>query len=415
MFSNNLTLTQQSFASHDETTHAETETKSPTQYFGANHTNVVNQSPHSTNQTHPTSNFFPFVKSRKHPPSVIVKNSSPETNTEASCVQNRAPATQCSSKERIYNPSKVDVLYGRGGAINNHQGNITFRSLVNARRENYKSDRNKTRKSNIAQDIINQIKRSGGRFLERECIYSPTSGQSMLSNYWIEASDVKTMSKTSQALREVVVYTNTQQMGAASARKKRPSESKQIHTHEISNRNIYESMKTKTPLLKKPRTNDIPSVCHDDQSSQERILSARLETKQEVTEYTQHPDMQGCDQIGDMKHGSRKKEGQIVTEAQPRPIQDESAHASTSNMHIPIFRIDEPIFYSSAMISKCDILHPPDRITRLNSLGFANEDLDEESFTDIFENEDLCMSDLETTQECHHHLVSSQDSYNDTS
>ena len=84
-----------------------------------------------------------------------------------------------------------DVLCGRGGATNNHPGNKRFRAIVAHHMPEYLAARKKE-KSIIAQQIVDHIKKQGGRFLKR------SDG----NNTWVEVSDKKATEKTSQALRE---------------------------------------------------------------------------------------------------------------------------------------------------------------------------------------------------------------------
>ena len=84
-----------------------------------------------------------------------------------------------------------DVLCGRGGATNNHDGNRRFRSTVSDHQTEYLGSRKKD-KALIANRIVRIIRERGGRFLRRE----EASGQ------WVDVGDKKAAEKTSQALRE---------------------------------------------------------------------------------------------------------------------------------------------------------------------------------------------------------------------
>jgi len=136
------------------------------------------------------------------------RKSSPRVNgTTDDNKSSRSPAphfgansSNIRSQRRVEDPSEYDVLCGRGGAINNHKGNIHFRSLVSDKKEAYNST-NKANKTQISRDIIALIKSSKGMFLEKEQVDSATSGKTE-SVWWVEVGHVKAMSKTSQALRE---------------------------------------------------------------------------------------------------------------------------------------------------------------------------------------------------------------------
>lgn len=84
-----------------------------------------------------------------------------------------------------------DVLCGRGGATNNHDGNRRFRSTVSDHQAEYLGARKKD-KALIAHRIVRIIRERGGQFLRRD----EASGQ------WVDVGDKKAAEKTSQALRE---------------------------------------------------------------------------------------------------------------------------------------------------------------------------------------------------------------------
>jgi hypothetical protein len=84
-----------------------------------------------------------------------------------------------------------DVLCGRGGATNNHPGNISYRKLVADYQTEYLEARKKA-KAVIARRIVAAIMESGGRFLKHN----------EQSDVWVEVPIKKATEKTSQALRE---------------------------------------------------------------------------------------------------------------------------------------------------------------------------------------------------------------------
>jgi len=90
-------------------------------------------------------------------------------------------------------PSKNDVLCGRGHIINNHYGNIQYRSLVRAVKLKYLNKKTKrAQKAWIAVCIVQQIRCliPPGRFLKKE------------SDAWYEIGDERARRKVGQALRE---------------------------------------------------------------------------------------------------------------------------------------------------------------------------------------------------------------------
>ena len=102
----------------------------------------------------------------------------------------------------ILKPGKNDVLFGRGGAINSHEGNITFRNVVNDQKEDY-FKASKTEKPKIAVKVVSIIKSLSppGRFLapvrdsDKNCTKS-------CSIWWYDVGFKKARAKASQCLRE---------------------------------------------------------------------------------------------------------------------------------------------------------------------------------------------------------------------
>jgi len=67
-------------------------------------------------------------------------------------------------------PSDWDVLYGRSDYSLYHIGNVSFRTLIGYCLNDYESIPNTKRsmKTQFFRDIVDMIKRSGGRFLKRD-------------------------------------------------------------------------------------------------------------------------------------------------------------------------------------------------------------------------------------------------------
>jgi hypothetical protein len=84
-----------------------------------------------------------------------------------------------------------DVLCGRGGATNNHEGNRRFRSIVVEHQTDYLTAR-KMEKAVIARQIVEAVHNNGGRYLKR----------SKTADTWVEVPLKQATAKTSQALRE---------------------------------------------------------------------------------------------------------------------------------------------------------------------------------------------------------------------
>uniref|UniRef100_A0A7S2NTP9 DUF6824 domain-containing protein n=1 Tax=Leptocylindrus danicus TaxID=163516 RepID=A0A7S2NTP9_9STRA len=89
-------------------------------------------------------------------------------------------------------PGPHDVLCGRGGRINSHEGNVKFREIIATRKADYLSPATrKLQKAVIAQEVVDVIRNKGGRFLKEKS-----------SGVWEEVTDEKAKKKCGQALRE---------------------------------------------------------------------------------------------------------------------------------------------------------------------------------------------------------------------
>ena len=92
----------------------------------------------------------------------------------------------------VQQPGSDDVLCGRGGATNNHEGNVRYRQLVQSHQDEYLLAV-KSEKKAVAASIVATIHSRGGRFLKK-C----TDGRPG----WTDIGQKKSREKTSQALRE---------------------------------------------------------------------------------------------------------------------------------------------------------------------------------------------------------------------
>ena len=90
---------------------------------------------------------------------------------------------------------KDDVLFGRGKRTTNHPGNIHFRRTVSRMAPEYKK-RCKVQKTAISNRIVDEIHNKGGRFL------TPNND----STFWVEVKGLVLRKKTSQALRDSIIY-----------------------------------------------------------------------------------------------------------------------------------------------------------------------------------------------------------------
>lgn len=83
-------------------------------------------------------------------------------------------------------------LCGRGGSINSHPGNVTFREWVYKRKTQYNLADAKKDKTAVVNDVLSLVRglNPPGRFLQKH------------NGGWLEINDAKAMAKISQALRE---------------------------------------------------------------------------------------------------------------------------------------------------------------------------------------------------------------------
>lgn len=104
--------------------------------------------------------------------------------------------------EGIKDPSKNDVLYGRGGGTNHHDGNKRYRKLVEGRKVDYVNSK-RLDKPLVSLDIIREWRgqRPPGRFLKFD----------EKKEVWLDVGDKKAREKTSQALREKAPLLRKQQ------------------------------------------------------------------------------------------------------------------------------------------------------------------------------------------------------------
>lgn len=121
----------------------------------------------------------------------VINNFTPKISPDASTA---TKSVQKQDEEGVETPRTTDVLCGRGGNINTHPGNETFRSMVSMKKKTYLTARFKREKRIIAESIVNGIGKLDppGRFLSR----NPATG------LWHDIGFEKARDKTSQALRE---------------------------------------------------------------------------------------------------------------------------------------------------------------------------------------------------------------------
>jgi hypothetical protein len=102
----------------------------------------------------------------------------------------------------IKDPAVNDVLYGRGGGTNHHDGNKRYRTMVEKRKVDYVNSK-RLDKPLVALDIIREWRnqKPPGRFLKLD----------EKTDLWFDVGDKKAREKTSQALREKAPLLRKQQ------------------------------------------------------------------------------------------------------------------------------------------------------------------------------------------------------------
>jgi len=114
----------------------------------------------------------------------------PMTQLLSTLVENQ---TQTNTDKTKIVPTKMDVLFGRGGLTTNHQGNTNFRLMVEAEKHLYRSLGDKKElKNGFSKMIMARVFSGGGRFLKKD----------VASGNWVEAEPRAIRRKCSQALRE---------------------------------------------------------------------------------------------------------------------------------------------------------------------------------------------------------------------
>ena len=139
------------------------------------------------------------------------KRSNNNNNNNNSDMQSSSSATTYAAGfpgtaaiKRIRHPHPHDVLSGRGGGINGHEGNVRFRAWVAQRKNDYNLAPSKVEKAQVARQVIAVVQNQDppGRFLQKDRTMASTSSSSGSTSWWIELDDERRMAKTSQALRE---------------------------------------------------------------------------------------------------------------------------------------------------------------------------------------------------------------------
>jgi hypothetical protein len=140
---------------------------------------------------HPTQDISAFCRILPEHPNVILI-----PHTDVSPGQ-RLPMVQYVERDLrhpVLAPFRTeDVFLGRGGFCNQQRGNLSFRALIAAYRDAYHA-LPKFGKGQLARNVCNYVRLSGGRFLELR--------RDNRTAQWYECGDDRAQAKCSQALRE---------------------------------------------------------------------------------------------------------------------------------------------------------------------------------------------------------------------
>ena len=123
--------------------------------------------------------------------STIDINHTGDTSSDSSRISNVIVVTKI---------TKNDILLGRGAPIINYVGNVSFRALVNTRKNEYNSTGRHQIKDEIARQIVLEVKQRNGRFLRK--FDSNEVGIIEAEPAWTIADEDVILEKVKQALRD---------------------------------------------------------------------------------------------------------------------------------------------------------------------------------------------------------------------
>lgn len=161
----------------------------------------------TANSIYPVSNIAPVTK--KEGSNLAPMSSTPQGRIVdpsasfigASSVSNTAaappppiPFHQESKSVGFMQPQDNDVLFGRGGGTNFHQGNINYRKMIKNQQQAYINARQRSVKTQIISQIIQEVRQQtpSGRFVKFDDRIK----------LWFEVDEKEVKKKTSQTLRE---------------------------------------------------------------------------------------------------------------------------------------------------------------------------------------------------------------------
>lgn len=145
-------------------------------------------------QTPPlTTTNAPTITATAGPPDSPWKKKKSNKSKNASDRPSKYPKMPPGPRPVIEKPRFNDVLFGRGGQIALHPGNVQFRQIVWQEKDEYQRTRNAGIKRDVAMHVIGLVRElePPGRFLE-------LAGTSIMEGPWVESTPERILEKTSQ-------------------------------------------------------------------------------------------------------------------------------------------------------------------------------------------------------------------------
>ena len=166
--------------------------------------------PLKTNKTNKTKNN----KKRKAPES-DAKADQPMSSSFVETVGDGSKAASPMPSENMLQP--LDVVCGRGEKLcRTHPGNLAFRRVIDAHREEYKSALHRDNKTSLVRKIIGLIESTGGRFMKKA-----KTGSTSAAAEWVQVDDRAAREKVGYAIRNEPPMGPSEQVAAKQRKKRR--------------------------------------------------------------------------------------------------------------------------------------------------------------------------------------------------
>ena len=125
------------------------------------------QNPHNIKTRYPRRVSDAVIALSQKPPSSL-SSSSDQTKKPSTHVEAAKPgkAKKVDTISYTSRPRSIDVLFGRGGHINAHEGNVNFRKICSKYKQTYAQASN-AEKSRIADKVFKELNELGVAFLEK--------------------------------------------------------------------------------------------------------------------------------------------------------------------------------------------------------------------------------------------------------